>query len=392
MEQPPGFTHPLYPSHVCQLHKSLYGLKQAPRAWFNRLGGWLQTQGFSGSKTHTSLFYRCTSTSKLYILIYVDDILVTGNNPNEITTVIQSLSREFSVRDLGHAHYFLGIEVHPHSVGCLLSQSKYILGLLQRANMDGARPISTPTTVISTKSSTPLSDPSLYRSIVGALQYVTITRPDIAFAVNRACQYMHTPTEEHWAAVKCILRYLKSTILYGLTIHHHTPFTFHAFSDADWGGSPEDRRSTGGFAIFLGKNLVSWTSKKQPTVSRSSTEVEYKAIANANAELIWLQSLLIELQIPTNGTPTLWCDNIGATYLTANPIFHARTKHIEIDFHFVRERVATNQLKVSYISTKDQVADIFTKPLSRQRFELLRTNLGIVSPTPRLRGSNKGIT
>ncbi|PKA55074.1 putative mitochondrial protein [Apostasia shenzhenica] len=133
--------------------------------------------------------------------------------------------------------------------------------------MDGARHISTPTTVISTKSSTPLSDPSLYRSIVGALQYVTITRPDIAFAVNRACQYMHTPTEEYWAAVKRILRYLKGTILYGLTIHHHTPFTLHAFSDADWAGSPEDRRSTGGFAIFLGKNLVSWTSKKQPTVN-----------------------------------------------------------------------------------------------------------------------------
>ncbi|PKA61094.1 Retrovirus-related Pol polyprotein from transposon TNT 1-94 [Apostasia shenzhenica] len=363
MEQPPGFTYPQYPSHVCHLQKSFYGLKQAPRAWFNRLGGWLHTQDFLGSKTDTTLFYRCTSSSKVYIFIYVDDILIKGDDPKAITAIIQSLSKEFSIRDLGYAHYFLGIELHSHSKGSLLSQSKYILGLLQRAKMDGAHPISTPIFTLSIKTSPTMNDPLLYRSIIGVLQYVTITRPDITFVVSRACQFMHAPTEDHWTGVKRILRYLKGTILYGPQFHRHSSHTLHAFSDADWAGSPNDRRSTGGFAIFLGNNLISWSSKKQSTVSRSSTEAEYKAIANAIAELVWLQSLLNELHLPVTGTPTLWCDNIGATNLTANPVFHAHTKHVEIDFHFVRERVASHQLKVSYISTKNQLADIFMKPL-----------------------------
>lgn len=203
---------------------------------------------------------------------------------------------------------------------------------------------------------------------------------------------MHSPTENHWSTVKRILRYLKGTVTHGLLIQQHSAPVLHAyadstyntlsaFSDADWAGCPDDRRSTGGYAIYLGSNLVSWSARKQKTVSRSSTESEYKALADAVAELTWLQALLLELRVPVRSTPTLWCDNLGATYLSANPVFHARTKHVEVDFHFVREKVAQGQLSVQFITTDDRIADVFTKPRPSQRFMFLRSKLR-VSPRP----------
>jgi hypothetical protein len=216
-----------------------------------------------------------------------------------------------------------------------------------------------------------------FRSIVGGLQYLTLTRPDLAFAVNKVCQYMHAPTTTHIAAVKRILRYVRGTTDLGLRIVKSPSLLVSGFSDADWAGCLDDRRSTGGFAVFLGSNLVSWSARKQPTVSRSSTEAEYKAIANATAEIIWVQTLLRELGVPCPPAASLWCDNLGATYLSANPVFHARTKHIEVDYHFVRERVARKQLEIRFISTHDQLADGFTKPLSRQKLTEFQHNLNL---------------
>jgi histone deacetylase 1/2 len=221
------------------------------------------------------------------------------------------------------------------------------------------------------------ADSSKYRSIVGALQYLTLTRPDISYAVNKVCQYLHAPTTVHWTAAKRILRYVKHTLTVGLTFSKSTSTLVSAFSDADWAGSVDDRRSTGGFAVFVGPNLVSWSAKKQNTVSRSSTEAEYKSLANATDELIWVQSLLTELGVRLTQRPCLWCDNLGATYLSANPVFHARAKHIEIDFHFVRERVLKRQLEVRFIPSKDQVADGFTKPLPYRAFEDFKHNLNL---------------
>ncbi|GJR44091.1 agenet domain-containing protein [Tanacetum coccineum] len=188
-----------------------------------------------------------------------------------------------------------------------------------------------------------------------------------------------------------ILRYLHGTVEHGMLIRRSSGSTLQAFtdvlwkgnpdtsleafSDADWAGDSDDRRSTGGFAIYLGSNLISWTARKQRTVSRSSTEAEYKALADTVAELTWLQALLHELGIRSSSTPILWCDNLGATYLSANPIFRARTKHVEIDYHFVREKVAQGDLRVQHISTHDQIADIFTKPLPTPRFLFLRSKL-----------------
>jgi histone deacetylase 1/2 len=181
----------------------------------------------------------------------------------------------------------------------------------------------------------------------------------------------------HWTAVKRILRYVSNTAHLGITFQKSRSMLLSAFTDADWAGDLDDRRSTGGFAIFVGPNLVSWSSRKQRTVSRSSTEAEYKALANATTELIWVESLLRELGVRLTERPCLWCDNLGATFLSANPVFHARTKHIEIDFHFVRERVARRQLDIKFISSKDQVADGFTKALPVVRLQEFRRNLNL---------------
>ena len=189
--------------------------------------------------------------------------------------------------------------------------------------------------------------------------------------------------------VKRILRYLKNTITCGIQVSRSPTLHLSTFSDADWAGYPYDRKSQGGFLIFCGSNLISWQPRRQQTVALSSTESEYRALANAAAELTWLQSLFGELGIYLSAPPTLWCDNVGATYLTANPIFHARTKHVEVDFHFVRDKVAQKDLQVQFISSKDQLANILTKGLPSTRFQMLRSKLTVAPAPLSLRGHDK---
>jgi hypothetical protein len=388
MVQPPGFINPNCPQHVCKLQKALYGLKQVPRAWFSRLSTILLQLGFVGSKADSSLFIYRNKNVTMYILIYVDDIIITASVPVAITELLQLLSTDFAVKELGDLHYFLGVEVIKVKSGLLLSQRRYILDLLKKTNMIEAKPITSPMASSSTLSAftgDPVEDPSLYRSTVGSLQYLSLTRPDLSFVVNRVFQFMHRPLKPHWQAVKRILRYLKHTPSHGLLLHRTSSTTLAAYSDADWAGCSDDRRSTGAYCVFLGSNLISWSSRKQPTVSRSSTEAEYKAVANTTAELLWIRALLLDLGIGLSSTPTLWCDNIGATYMSVNPVFHARTKHVEIDFHFVRDHVADKSLNIRFIPSSDQLADVLTKPLVSNRFQLLCSKLNVSSPSLILR-------
>ncbi|KAJ3701119.1 hypothetical protein LUZ61_004824 [Rhynchospora tenuis] len=390
MEQPPGFSDPTHPNYVCKLNKAIYGLKQAPRAWFFKLKQFLLANGFKSTQSDYSLFVYQSAQVIIYLLVYVDDIILTGNNDTAIQKLMQLLHSQFSLKNLGNLNYFLGIEVHSDGSTLHLSQSRYLQTILQRAAMHTAKPCQTPMatgTQMSKYSGTAMDDPQQYRSIVGALQYATITRPDLTFAVNKASQFMANPTDLHWQLVKRILRYIRGTLSYGLKLQSAAQLALHAYCDADWAGCPDDRRSTTGFAIFLGPNLISWSSKKQATVSRSSTEAEYRSLAATASELTWLNSLLAELKFNPAQKPTMWCDNLGATFLAANPVFHARTKHIELDFHFVREKVEQKQLFVKYICSDDQLGDIFTKGLSKNRFHLLRRKLHVSEGQSSLRGA-----
>ena len=280
-----------------------------------------------------SLFTYSCKNQFLALLVYVDDIIITGPDPSLISQVVKDLNTSFALKDLGALHYFLGIEVYRDQSGLFLTQSKYVSDLLAKHHMTTCKPCSTPASPSVQLSATigdPLQDVTSYRSVIGALQYLTMTRPDIAFIVNKLSQFLHCPTSVHWQACKRVLRYLKGSLATGLHLQPVKDQCLIAFSDADWAGSIDDRRSTSGYCIFLGPNLISWSSKKQHVVARSSTESEYRALAHAAAEITWLQSLLTELPVPQHSCPIIWCDNLGAASLASNLVVHARTKHIEI--------------------------------------------------------------
>ncbi|CAH9140808.1 unnamed protein product [Cuscuta epithymum] len=389
MRQPPGFIHPSFPHHICRLHKALYGLKQAPRAWFHRFSGFLLSHGFLQSRSDSSMFIYCQGSHRVYILLYVDDILITGNSSSLVQSIIRLLSQTFAMKDLGDLHFFLGIQTVRTPTGIFLSQQKYISDLLRRFHLHTVTPVRTPLPTRTTLSLTDgelLADGTEYRSMVGALQYLIITRPDITYAVHLVSQFMHAPRTTHLLAVKRIYRYLQGTLTEGLWLRKGgDPSLVIAYSDADWAGCPDSCRSTTGYAIFLGDNLISWRSKKQPTVSKSSTEAEYRAVAYTVQDTLFIRSLLADMGFFISQPVRLYCDNVSASYLTVNPIQHDRSKHIKIDYHFVRERVAHGDLVVKYIPTQFQLADIFTKNLSSQRFNFLKSNLRVV-PSAQIEG------
>lgn len=385
VSQPPGFVDPDRPTHVCRLKKALYGLKQAPRAWYEELKTFLTQMGCHNSTADTSVFIYLHGAHILYVLVYVDDIIITGSSSSLVTACIHVLASRFSLKEPTDLHYFLGIEVTRTNRGLHLMQKKYIVDLLSKCHMLDAKPVSTPqatTPKLSLQSGTPLDNPKEYRMVIGSLQYLAYTRPDIAYSVNRLSQFMHRPTDIHWNAAKRILRYLAGTLSHGVFISTSSPLCLHAFSDADWAGDTDDFVSTNAYIVYLGKTPIAWSSKKQSGVARSSTEAEYRSVANTAAELCWISSLLRELGVTQPSTPTVYCDNIGAMYLSANPVFHSKMKHLALDFHFVRDNVRSGALRVQHVSTRDQLADALTKPLARSRFNELMSKIGVIKLPP----------
>ncbi|KAM1803984.1 hypothetical protein ACFX12_029903 [Malus domestica] len=293
------------------------------------------------------------------------------------------------MKNLGNLHYFLGLQITYKNTGLFISQTIYIHDLLTKVDMQDAKSCATPYLPyhrLSKTDGSPYHSPKHYRIIVGALQCLTFTRPDIAFAVNQCCQFMHNPLDIHVVAMKRILRYLSGTLDYGI---HFTPgkLQLQAYSDADWAGDLNDRRSTSGYVVYLGNTPISWASKKQYIVSRSSTEAEYRALAITAAKVSWIQQLLHDLHVPLYDASMLFCDNISAIALSSNPVFHSRVKHIEIDYHFIRERVIKGDLAVS----KEQFVDILTKGLSTSLFQDHCSNLMLSSSKHEIEGDVKGI-
>lgn len=338
-----------------------------------------------------SIFIYSKGKDVIMLLLYVDDMLITGNTSEVQKRFLEDISNQFRMKDLGQMEYFLGIQAKFHESGLFLSQERYALDLLAAAGMSDCFDISTPLPIRLNKvpdQNTIFASPSYFRSLAGKLQYLTLTRPDLQFSVNYICQKMHAPSISDYRLLKCILRYVKGTIDHGINFAQDTDFTLRAYSDSDWAGCPHTRRSTGGFCTFLGSNIILWSSKKQPTVSRSSTEAEYRSLSETASELSWICSVMREIGVPVLITPELYCDNLSSVHLTANPTYHKRSKHFELDCHYVRERVALGALVVRHVPGYLQLADIFTKSLPYTAFDDLRFKLGISSPpTPSLRGT-----
>ncbi|XP_071920664.1 uncharacterized protein [Coffea arabica] len=379
MSLPPGFVDKYGVGKVCKLKKSLYGLKQSPRAWFERFNKAVQKFGFLQSQADHTLFYRHSKEGKVAILIvYVDDIILTGDDCGGLENLKKFLAKEFEIKDLGNLKYFLGMEFARSKEGIVVSQKKYVLDFLKETGMMGCRPAETPmepNLKLQPASAEKVRDREKFQRLVGRLIYLSHTRPDIAFPVSIVSQFMHSLGPEHFEAIHRILRYLKGTPGKGIFFKARGHLQVEAYTDADWAGCITDRRSTSGYCTYVGGNLVTWRSKKQNVVARSSAEAEFRAVAQGICEVIWIRRILQELKVSEVLPMKLYCDNKAAIYIAHNPVLHDRTKHVEVDKHFIKEKIEGGVVCMTYVPTRDQVADLLTKSLPKKQFDLLVSKL-----------------
>ncbi|KAF5466678.1 hypothetical protein F2P56_016584 [Juglans regia] len=367
-------------TRVCRLQKSLYGLKQTSRNWFFKLTSTLLTIGFIQSQADNSLFTLTIATSLTIVLVYVDDILVVGNDLSQVIYFKSVIFTHFKTKDLGPLKYFIGLEVARSPSSIFLNQRKYALDILADSGLFGSRPVSFPmeqNLKLSDTDGDLLPDPGSYRRLVGRLTYLIITRPDIVFTVNILSQFMHAPRLPHMTAVTRILRYIKGTPGQGIFFSSSNDLHVRAYTDSDWASCPTTCCSTTGFFITLGSSPISWRTKKQTMVARSSTEAEYRSMAVTTCELVWLQQLFHDLSISHTDPMILYCDNQSAIHIAQNPVFHERTKHIEIDCHIVCDKFRSGLFTIAHLPSSEQIADIFTKALGSDLFYHLSRKLGI---------------
>ncbi|CAA7040888.1 unnamed protein product [Microthlaspi erraticum] len=380
MRPPPGFHMPVK-NKVLRLRKSMYGLKQAPRCWFAKLQKSLLEYGFKQSRSDYSLFTLNDGKRRLHVLVYVDDLIISGNTLDHITGFKEYLSTCFHMKDLGILKYFLGIEVSRSSKGIYLSQRKYILDLVSEAGLLGAKPCSFPMDQnhgLALAVGEEIDDPTRYRRLVGRLIYLHVTRPELAYSVHILSQFMQSPKQAHWDAALRVVRYLKGCPGQGILLKSGMSLTLTAWCDADYSGCPITRRSLTGWFVQLGDSPLSWKTIKQDVVSRSSAESEYRAMSDTVQEIIWLKALLLSFGVSHDQPVQLHCDNMAAIHLSANPVFHERTKHVEVDCHFVRDKVIDGTIVTNHVSTKLQLADIMTKALGRKEFDSFLVKLGVM--------------
>lgn len=333
MRAPEGYKVPKA-GMLCRLKKSLYGLKQASRNWYSKLSQTLVKYGFQESHADHSLFTYSREHIFLGVLIYVDDLVIAGNDTSVCSNFKQYLCECFHMKDLGALKYFLGLELACGPSGLFMCQRKYTLDILSECKMTDCKPVSFPmeeNQKLALDSGPTYPDPSRFRRLVGRLIYLTITRPEITYYVHILSQFMQSPHQAHWDAAMRVLRFLKSSPGQGIIFPKENDLTLVAYCDSDWASCPLTRKSTTGFLMKLGSAPVFWKTKKQTTVSKSSSEAEYRAMNQATSEIIWLRSMLSCLQVQCNSPTVLHCDNQAAIHIAANPVYHERTKHIEVD-------------------------------------------------------------
>jgi hypothetical protein len=388
MDQPQGFVQDGKEDLVCKLKKSLYGLKQSPRAWYQRIDMFFTHEGFSRSQADHSLYIKRTGEYLLIVIIYVDDLIILASNGNILKWLKSRLENEFEMSDLGELHYCLGVEFERdranHTI--TMSQSKYIEEVLKRFNMEECKPIGTPLDVNSKLLK--LTEEEFqgiqeemqgipYKAAVGSLMYAMVgTRPDLAFPVSMVSQFMSRAGPSHWMAVKRIMRYLKGTMDLKLCLGGKE-VSLRGYCDADWGGDANERRSTTGYVFFVGVGAISWNCKRQPTIALSTTEAEYMATSQCTKEAIWLRKLMADVGLVQDGATIIMCDNQGCIALAKNPTHHSRTKHIDIQHHFIREKLESGEIGLKYCPTQDMVADVLTKALAKERHQNLTRSMGL---------------
>ncbi|CAA7047299.1 unnamed protein product [Microthlaspi erraticum] len=299
--------------------------------------------------------------SIVYVLVYVDDLVIGGSDPVLISNFKAYLNRQFHMNDLGVLKYFLGNEVARSSDGIYLSQQKYALDIITESGLLGARPIDTPMEenhALARDKGAFFDDPVKYRRLVGRLVYLTVTKPDLSYAVHTLAQFMQKPRLKHWHAALRVVRYLKKAPGQGIFLSANNDLALSAYCDSDYAACPLTRRSLTGYVVMLGDSLVSWKTKKQKVVSRSTAEAEYRAMAITLCEVKWIVELLSSLGIKQQSPVPLYCDNQAALYIAANPVFHERTKHVEVDCHFIRDAIIDGLIVARHVGTKNQLADI----------------------------------
>ena len=383
VEQPPGFESFEKPNHVFKLKKALYGLKQAPRAWYETLSKFLLEKDFQRGQVDKTLFIKRDKKDTLLVQVYVDDIIFGATNESLCKEFSEIMTNKFEMSMMGELNYFLGLQIKQMSEGTFICQSKYCRELLKRFEMDNAKEIQTP---MSTSEHLDKDEKgkeveiTKYRGMIGSLLYLTASRPDIMFSVCLCARFQSCPKESHLKSVKRIMRYLVGTTHVGLWYPKGSPLSLVGYSDSDFAGCKLDRKSTSGTCHLLGSSLVSWFSRKQVSVALSTTEAEYVAAGSCCAQILWMRQQLQDFGLSLDHIP-LRCDNTSAINLTKNPILHSRTKHIEIRHHFIRDHVLKGDIEIEFVETRNQLADIFTKPLEKESFFRIRNELGILDST-----------
>ncbi|XP_061352816.1 uncharacterized mitochondrial protein AtMg00810-like [Gastrolobium bilobum] len=316
----------------------------------------------------------------MIICLYVDDMIFTGNNPGMFCDFKKAMTKEFEMTNIGEMSYFLGVEVKQMEEGIFMSQKKYAEEILSKFRMKDYKMVSTsiePRMNLKADSDKELINPTLFKSLVGILRYLTFTRPHIMFAVGLASRYIDQPRQNHFSAAKRILRYIKGTVHHGLLFTHSKDSKLFGYSDSDYGGDTDDRRSTSRYAFHSGSAIFSWSSKKQQIVALSSCEAEYMFAVACTCQAIWLKNILNELHQEQEGPITV--DKKSAISLAKNPVFHSHSKHIETKHHFIWEQVKNKVVELFYCRTEEQLADIFTKPLKTDVLHKLKDMIGMQS-------------
>jgi hypothetical protein len=380
MRPPPGYSVP--EGMVCHLRRSLYGLKQAPRAWFHRFASVVTAAGFSVSAHDPALFVHVSPRGRTLLLLYVDDMIITGDDPKYIAFVKAHLSDQFLMSDLGPLRHFLGIEISSTPERFFLSQEKYIQDLLHRASLTDHRTAETPMELnvhLVDTDGEPLEDPTSYRHIVGSLVYLGVTRPDISYPVHILSQFVSAPTQIHYSHLLRVMCYLCGTISRRLFFPRSSSLQLQAYCDATWASDPSDRRSLSYYCVFLGGSLIAWKTKKQVAVSHSGADAELRAMTLVIAEITWLRWLLEDFGVFVSMPSPLLSDSTEAISIARDPVKHELTKYVGVDAHFTRSQVQDG-VALQYVPSELQLADFFMKAQTRAHHQFYLSKFSVVDP------------